>query len=81
MLLGHSGRGRIYKVFEFVSNARNPPVIELMLYKVFHLPKTLFIQVFVFIVQVRYWWALFRQPIASLYHKNKHLDECKKTLG
>ena len=30
-------------------------------------------KVFVFIVQARYWLALFRQQIASLYNKNKHL--------
>ena len=30
-------------------------------------------KVFVSILQARYWFALFRQPIASMYNKNKHL--------
>ena len=42
-------------------------------YKAFRHVENLFIQGVCFILQARYWLALFRQPIASLYNKNKHL--------
>ena len=48
--------------------------IDLDSNKVFRLPKKLYSsKLFVFIVQARYWLTLFREPIASLYNKNKHL--------
>ena len=43
----------------------------------FDFPKLYSSKVFVFIVQTRYWLTLFRQSIASMYNKNKHLGWIK----